>query len=361
MRKKGLLLALSSVLLVSGLTSCGFFGSDEYALSSYDTSYDEVTGETLITFYFTDEDKDPFVVTIPAGQAGKDGTSITSATLTDNEDNHSYTITIKFSDDSVAPLVMTIPYYEGVSVTGVTVDHDKDGNTVLQFTYSDGTYSQNITIPRGNGIASITATPTTDGYHIVVSFTDEGVEPVELDLTNGISITSVSVDDNKQTTEQYCLTITYSNGTSEDVFFDRPQATKWLYGASTPNDIIAPNAKDGDYFVNISTGWVYVKNNGTWTPLFCMKAEEDTTKTPCSIMFDPNGGHWSGTTNTNAIISTAHVGETMALANIQIPVYDGYVFKGWFTDPTNPNSGQFTDLTIIPGNLTLLAKWEVAA
>ncbi len=360
MRKKGLLLALSSALLAGGLTSCGFFGSNEYALSSFETSYDAATGDTVITFYFTDEDKDPFTVTIPQGLPGKDGVSITSATLKDNDD-HSYTITITFSDESVDPISFTIPYYEGVSVTGVTVDHDENGNTTLQFNYSDETVSQVITIPRGNGISNIVATPTATGYHIVISFTDEGLEPVELDLTNGLGIASVTVDNSKQTTTEYCLTVTYSDGTSEDLTFPKPHATQWMYGASTPNDIVAPNAIDGDYYVNISTGWVYVKNNGSWTPLFCMKAETTTTDVPCSIMFDPNGGHWAGTTSTNAIISTGYVGKTMALSNIQIPEYDGYVFKGWFTDPTNPNSGQFTDLTIIPGNLTLLAKWEAVA
>ncbi len=362
MRKKGMLLLLASSLLMGGLTGCGFFGDGgDYALSSYETSYDSSTGNTTIIFYFTDEDRDPFTVTIPAGAAGKDGVSVSSATVTDNEDDHSYTINIAFSDDSIDPIVLTIPYYEGVSVTGVTVDKDEEGNTTIQFTYSDGTTSQMITIPSGNGIKSIIATPNSNGYHLVIEFTDSGVEPVEFDIENGKGIDSISVDLEKQTTTQYCLTITYSDGTFEDVMFDKPETTKWLYGSINPTSDNTEGSNDGDFYLNMSSGWVFLKLNGNWQPLFCMKADEEGEEEYCRITFNPNGGHWEGTDDSNNAFMNMVVGKTMSLNVIPIPEYENHIFKGWYTNPDNPNSGQFTDLTIITGNLTLLAKWEAIA
>lgn len=359
MRKKGLTLFLSSALLLTGLTSCGFFPSDDNGISSYDTSYDSNTGNTYITFYFTDESRDPFTVTIPAGASGKDGVSIKSATVTDNEDDHSYTINITFSGDSVDPIVLTIPYYEGVSVTGVTVDKDTDGNTTIQFTYSDGTTSQMITIPSGNGIASITATPTQNGYHLVITFTDTSVTPVEFDIENGKGISNVYVDDEKQTDSTYVLTITYSDGSTEDVEFAKPQATKWHYGTTNPTSSNTPNSIDGDFYLNIATGWVFLKTNGVWKEMFCMKPDSSEEEEHCVIRFNPNGGHWAGTDeDTSSAFMNVVVGKTMPLNSIPIPEYDNHVFKGWYTNPDNPNSGQFTDLTIITGNLILLAKWE---
>lgn len=357
MKKKGALLFLSSLLLAGGLTSCGFFSENEFALESYDTSYDEKTGNTYITFYFTDEDRDPFTVTIPQGVSGKDGVSVKTATVTDNKEDHSYTITITFTDDNMEPIVLVVPYYEGVSITGVVVDKDEDDNTTLQFTYSDGTTSQVIAIPKGNGIKNITAVPTENGFHITITFTDATMEPVELDVTNGTGIKSVSVDPTKQDGSKYCLTITYTDGTSEDIYFDKPETTKWFYGTSNPNSLNTEGSKDGDFYLNYITGWVFLNNNGTWIAMFCMKADTSSEEQPCNIMFDPNGGHWEGG-STNLVLSTAVIGKTMPLVNIPIPEYEDHIFRGWFTNPTNPNSGQFTDLTIVPGNLTLLAKWE---
>lgn len=358
MRKKGLTLFLSSALLLAGLTSCGFFPSDDNGISSYDTSYDSVTGNTYITFYFTDESKDPFTVTIPQGAAGKDGVSVKTATVTDNEDDHSYTIKITFSDNLVDPIELTIPYYEGVSVTGVTVDKDENGNTTIQFAYSDGTTSQMITIPSGNGISSITATPNASGYHLVITFTDETMTPVEFDVENGKGIDSAYVDDEKQTSNTYVITITYSDGSTEDIEFDRPQTTKWHYGTTNPSDVTAPNSIDGDFYLNVTTGWVFIKVSGSWKSMFCMKADQTKEDEYCTIYFNPNGGHWAGGEDTSSAFMSMVVGNTMPLSSIPVPEYENHIFKGWYTNPNNPNSGQFTDLTIVTGNLTLLAKWE---
>ncbi len=361
MKKKGLTLFISSALLVTGLASCGFFPSDDNGISSYDTSYDSQTGNTYITFYFSDESRDPFTVTIPAGASGKDGVSIKTATVTENDDDHSYTINITFSDSSIAPIVLTIPYYEGVSVTGVTVDKDENGNTTIQFTYSDNTTSQMITIPSGNGIKSITATPNANGYHLVITFTDEEMTPVEFDIENGKGIESMYVDEEKQTSDKYVITVTYSDGSVEDIPFDRPQTTKWHYGTTNPTDSNTPNSIDGDFYLNIRTGWVFLKTNGVWKEMFCMKADDDSQEEYCTVMFDPNGGHWSGSDSVYPTTVNMVVGNTMPLNTIPTPEYENHIFKGWYKNPDNPNSGQFTDLTIVTGKLTLLAKWEAVS
>ena len=95
MRKKGLLLLTSALLGTGILSSCSFFaGENIQGISSYETSVDNVTGTTYLTFYFTDPNADPLVISIPKGFAGKDGVSISNATVTDNEEDNSYTITM---------------------------------------------------------------------------------------------------------------------------------------------------------------------------------------------------------------------------------------------------------------------------
>ena len=51
-------------------------------------------------------------------------------------------------------------------------------------------------------------------------------------------------------------------------------------------------------------------------------------------------------------------GKTADLSLIKKPTLDGHVFEGWFTDPDDVNSGQFTDLTPVTKDLTLKAKYR---
>ena len=344
------------------LSGCSLFTNDEYALSSFDTSYDQETGNTYITFYFTDEEQDPFVVTIPQ-KVGEDGVDITAVTPENDPDNRRVRLTITYSDNRT-PTVLYVPYgqdgEDGKSVSGLDVGSDSNGNITIAFVYSDGSHSDPVTIPSGNGIASITTETNLGVTTITISFTDPNMPAKTFQVSNGIGIDSIFYNDALSNETQYVLTIVYSDGYSEEITLARPQATHWYYGNGAPNVYNVPASNPGDYYIDIATGNVYGNNNGTWSYLFCMKAEADTgSETYYWVNFNPNGGYFDGDSALTGVRSV-HVqeGKTLSLANIPTPERDGYSFAGWFTDPENINAGQFTDLTIVTKTTTLYARWS---
>ena len=87
------------------------------------------------------------------------------------------------------------------------------------------------------------------------------------------------------------------------------------------------------------------------------KTEETPDVERYSVVFNPNGGEWEDDHGTYAIRSVVEADNTMDLSLIPCPVLPGYVFRGWYTDPSNVNAGQFTDLTVVTKSLTLYARW----
>jgi len=159
MKIKGL--KLLSVLFTSMLlTSCSGLYDDGYSIENIQVSKNN--GVTTCVITYTDEDVSPITFTINDGVAGQDGVSIKTITAKVNEDK-STTITITFSDESVSPMTFTIPAgqkgdngQDGRSVTGVNVtSDDENGYTIVTFTYSDNTTSEEIKIPHGKDGTSI--------------------------------------------------------------------------------------------------------------------------------------------------------------------------------------------------------------
>lgn len=72
-------------------------------------------------------------------------------------------------------------------------------------------------------------------------------------------------------------------------------------------------------------------------------------KNTYAITFDPQGG-----SNVDPLMNIEH-GSTV---NLEIPLKEGYVFKGWFTGLT-VNDSQFTNTSLVTTNLTLYAKFEL--
>ena len=66
-----------------------------------------------------------------------------------------------------------------------------------------------------------------------------------------------------------------------------------------------------------------------------------------TVIIDPNGGNYDG--STNKVTISGNAGST---TTIKTPVKDGYIFKGW--EVINGNT-----FTFIQGTTTLKAKWEV--
>ena len=364
---KRLLLAVSALSLSYPLASCAFFDTGEGAqIKEVTPRYDEATGNTIITITFTDEEMEPVTFIVPRGISGKDGVSIKNITSKMLSDRKSIELTISYSDSSVENTVISVPVLEGKGVKEVLVDKDEDGNTTIQFTYTDESKGPVITIPKGkdgNGIASFEVNgPDSDGNTTITVTLDDGTKK-EFTVSNGrdgVSVSNITYDDSKSDATHYVLIITYTDGYTEEVTLDRPRSTRWFTGTTTPgNDSAASSqAVEGDFFLNRINGYVYQKmSDGSWTFLFGMKADDSSVGKEVyhTVFFDPGLGKING--NSGILMATALEGKTMPLSNIPTPTYEGHSFMGWYTDLTNVNAGRFTDLTPVFSDLKLYAKY----
>ena len=309
---------------------------------------------------------EPVTFIVPRGISGKDGVSIKNITSKMLSDGKSIELTISYTDSSVEDTVISVPVLEGKGVKEVLVDTDEFGNTTIQFTYTDGSKDPVITIPKGrdgNGIASFEVNgPDSDGNTIITVTLDDGTKK-EFTVSNGrdgVSVSNITYDESKSDATHYVLTITYTDGYTEDITLDRPRSTRWFTGTTTPdNDPAASSqAVEGDFFLRLINGYVYQKtSDGSWTFLFGMKADGTTTGTEVyhTVFFDPGLGKISG--NSGILMATVLEGKTMPLSNIPTPTYEGHSFMGWYTDLNNINAGQFTDMTPVFSDLKLYAKY----
>jgi len=361
MKKAKSILFLSALALgAAAISGCSMFGGETGGFTSYDYSVDSSTGDAYLTFYLDDEWADPFVVKIP-NRAGTDGIGIDDVLI--NRGDTSVTLTILYTDGRSS--IFSLPYgKDGLSVNNVTAETDPTtGDLYLTFKYGETPVGDPIRVPMGNGIASITPTPVGDTTIITIAFTDPDMNSVSFEITNGLGIASVEVNGALETNTQYCLTITYSNGETQDVYLDKPISTHWYHGSGAPtaypNNIDTADAKAGDYYLDTASGWVYVYENDAWYQLFCMKAGDSSTTENYFVTFYPNGGYWNGDpTDTASLRQGVQAGHTMDLADIPVPEHATATFKGWFTDPTNVNAGQFTDLTVVTKSISLYARWS---
>ena len=205
-RKRRCLALLLTIGFSLSLSSCtnSFFGGDP-SLQIKDVThvYDEKTGNTIVTITFQDEDTDPVVFVIPRGVSGKDGVSIKDVTSRMTTDGKSIELDISYSDGTIPDTVISVPVLQGKGIKEVNVGKDDNGNTTIQFTYTDGTIGDVITIPKGddgNGIASFDVLgPDKDGVtDIKVTLTDGTVK--EFTVQNGkdgVSVSSVVYDEAK--------------------------------------------------------------------------------------------------------------------------------------------------------------------
>lgn len=364
---KRLLLAVSALSLSYPLASCAFFDTGEGAqIKEVTPRYDEATGNTIITITFTDEEMEPVTFIVPRGISGKDGVSIKNITSKMLSDGKSIELTISYTDSSVENTVISVPVLEGKGIKEVLVDKDEDGNTTIQFTYTDESKGPVITIPKGkdgNGIASFEVNgPDSDGNTTITVTLDDGTKK-EFTVSNGrdgVSVSNITYDDKKSDATHYVLTIKYTDGYTEEVTLDRPRSTRWFTGTTTPdNDSAASSqAVEGDFFLNRINGYVYQKmSDDSWTFLFGMKADDSSVGKEVihTVFFDPGLGKING--NTGILMANVLEGKTMPLPNIPTPTYEGHSFMGWYTDLTNVNAGQFTDLTPVFSDLKLYAKY----
>ena len=370
--KKRLLTGLYSLLLLLGVgitsTSCSaFFGDDGYLIENI-SHYTDGEGNVVVTLYFDSDEVEPLTITIPKGDSGEQGRGISNIEYEVNEDNESVDIIIYYSDNS-QPTTINVPIIngeDGRGVENVIVDQDEEENMTIKFEYSDGSSSEEFVIPKGEdgrGIETIESNPIegTNISIITITYTDGTSSQFQISNgEDGRGIVSIAYDEASSTETAYALIITYTNEETETIYLPRPQSTKWYTGASDPTSTLGIN---GDFYLNIASGEVFLKQNNIWVAQFNMKGSGDEdAKTYYNVTFTLGEGEsWSDPQDgDSSIIVRAEEGSTLPLEEIPVPVRNGSTFLGWFTSlETNINSGQFTDLTPILKDITLFAHWSI--
>ena len=362
--KKGLLLtSLISMTLLGSLTSCSaFFGDDGYLITNV-TSRTDGEGNIIVTITFDSDEVEPLILTIPKGQVGEDGAGIQNIDYQMSEDGESVNLIISYTDGR-SPTTINVPIVhgeDGKGIEGVTIDQTEDGNITIQFNYTDGTNSDTITIPKGEdgrGIEQIISEPLpgTNVSIITIHYTDETTSSFQ--ISNGVGIESVEYSEALSTSTTYALVINYDDGNSETIYLPKPEATRWYTGATNPTDSFGNN---GDFYINLASGEVFLKANSVWTPQFNIKGSGESTTQYYNVFFTlDSDANWvdEETFGTSTFTIRIEEGTTIPLENIPVPEKDGSTFLGWYTDLNNVNAGQFTDLTPVTKDLTLLAKWS---
>lgn len=394
-KKKLLTLAAFSFLAFPALAGCSSIEGQEnvvYAIAQVLQREDEETGDIIVTIIYTDNSVDPLTITIPAGLSGEQGVGIAEITSSVDEETGDVTLTVTYTDETVPETVFTIPAIQGLDGRGiseVTVENT-DAGTTITFSFTDDSEPFSFTIPNPVGIKSVSyvTDEETGAITLTITYTDSSkvadtvitIPPGEKGDA-GRGIVSIEIDEENTTHTQYALKITYTDETTETIIFDKPLATHWFYGEETNpnNNAEASEAAVGDYYLNTTTGDVYVKtSSGSWQRLFSMRSESEIVY--CYITFNPQNGSFSDTLldtyhvtgdATNPLTVTFQTGTYIDIATLDTftPNREGYTFAGWYTDvdsetgESTVNSAHFTNITAVPNmtTLDLYATWTVAS
>lgn len=359
------ILIIGSLLIATTLgSSCSaFFGDDGYLITSTSTSLNE-NGDTVLTINFSGEEQKPLTITIPKGVSGKDGVGIASITPAIQGDK--VKITIKYTDATVQDTVIEVPVVQGKDGKGiqeVNVGKDELGNTTIEFFYTDGTKGDLITIPKGidgNGIVSILPTKRdevtkTSTYEI--TFTNgEKTTFVVKDGKDGISILEITYSESDSNDFEYALKVTYSDGYTNIIKLPKPQANTWHNGTNDnpPSEL----GKNGDFYLNIVNGNVYLKENGGWSFRFSIKGV-DTTKVETGVVvfnYIDNEG------KEQMEFASGVIGKTIEIEKIPVLNNDRKKFLGWYStkqdDPYAVNAGKFSNLTVLTADVLQVYAWR---
>lgn len=369
------LIALMCVGAVS-LPSCSVFEDDGYIITDIDTYHDDESGYTVVTIHTNSEDEDEQIITFTIDD-GVEGVSIESITSEVSSDGKSVIITISYTDPSYSDTVITVPVVngkDGRSVTNLSTSYDSNGNVVVTFTYSDGS-EDSFTIPKGldgNGISNVVVDTTSkEGYTLIIFyFTDPSVPPTVVEIPDGkdgvdgedgkdgedgVSIVKITKDEAKSNSKVAVYVVLFSDGSTQIIKIDLPQATIWHSGELIPDSTIG---KDGDFYLNTLTGYVYRRYGDTWVFIFSMKGSGSPVS--FEVTFNLNGGKWSDD-STNSKTYIVDYGQYLPLDKIPVPIKDGSTFNGWYTalssDPNFVNAGKFTDLVAVMDDIELYAYW----
>jgi len=382
--KKIVAFICSILLCVGTFSSCGGY-SDSIEISSVTSVFDETTGITTITISYLDDIEPPLVFEIPKGDAGEIGETgkgiekivpVYDESLSSEENKIVKQIIIYYTDGSEPQTFDLYNGKDGVSISGVkqldpTNAEDAliypteigENDKAIVFIGSDGAYIDSdhngspdvFVIPAGKDgedgdeITDITGVinPDTGKLTVTVKYAVAEEKAFEIDTVTSIREIVSSVDG-----DNYKLTINYTNGISSEVSFVRPAT--WLSGHGMPQE---SQGFDGDFYFDLDSKKIYKKTSGNWGNPIADLGQE--MRKNCTVTFEPGEG-----ANVSQKEFSLLYGQSFSeidYISIPTPIRDGYVFRGWYTNPnTNVNSGNFTDLTPVTGNVTLYAHWAKA-
>lgn len=350
------------------LTGCAnsFFKTKEIVISDVVTSTAD-NGDLLITITFVDDAKDPIVVTVPKGEAGN---GIKNITQTPSATGEAIVVTITYTDLSIPPLEFEI--LQGVSITSITSKvSDVDPTiTIVTVSLSNGEMIEfTFEKPRdGTSILDITQEVNEEGEVILTIYMSDG-EEILVTLPNvkgekGDTIEAITL---VQRGDEYVYTFTLSNGQEHNISVNRPAT--WLSGFGAPQPIIG---LVGDYYYDRENNVIYFKSGRGWEIQFDFN--EEISLTYYTVTFNLNAGapypRWDNLevfpdgATPNFQIPHGHTFFDTYFDTpyeIPVPLRDGYVFNGWYTQKVpSINSGRFNDLVSVYRSMTLYADWVLA-
>ena len=155
--------------------------------------------------------------------------------------------------------------------------------------------------------------------------------------------------------DKYVMTITYTDDTSTDLEFARPN--KWFSESSEPTILDGIN---GDLWYDLAHQVIYVKQNNKWEEVIDFGKVIDDSYEVSFNLNDTSSSKASMPAGSllNYQIPCGTYFQASGFA-IPIPTRSGYNFVGWCTARIpNQVSGYFNDLTVVQSDLTLYAIWE---
>lgn len=400
---KKIFLTLSMLLCVTlAGTSCdAFFGDDGYLVTSVQV-VDNEDGTQTMTIYFDDDSVEPITVTSPKGE---DGIGIEGVTSSYDSETRRLTLTINYEDGTTQDVT-----FSPLNVVEITVENNQEDQiTYVTFHYSDG-QDQVCSIPYGRGIDDIVTEPIYQtyvdesgeivedtsvilGYRVTIVLNDgEGYDPetqtwttpptsysFEID-TKGKQVSNINVETAEDGT--YTFTFEYTDGSEPTIIsgVEPPHATKWFTMSGAPTDSDAGEV--GDLWFDYDDYSIYeltsiseeaTEEGGTvtrytWTRRGQLQSTYGTTA--CYVYFQKTDDEvWSDDRENATNQKYYRLIQGNRVPTAEIPLLEkavnpqNYRFLGWFfgDDENNPNIGQFTNLTVVTGSMTLYPRFEAIA
>lgn len=358
------------ILATLFLTGCGgsFFSEEDLQIVSVEAVPTNEGYTRLIITYSEESEREPDIFAIPNGEKGKmgeKGTGIAKISYEHDENNYQTGLTIEFTDQSLEPVSFDIP--DGRSVIDIVPYEDSNSGKYLIFQYNDGSQSDPFLIPKGesgNGITSFTCVQDPQDKSVTMDIVmDDGREPIHVFIpppAEGRGVAEM-VAGKSEDGSNYRISVTYSDGTTQTLEFDRP--ANWYHGTTKPtpeNDITG--SKVGDYFFDTLHDKIYIKDEELgWTEIVGFNVE----KHQITFVINDNGDAYMPVNTTTFEVERGSYFSDNGYGDIPQPVRPGYNFKGWYTRKIDlsvttipATMSPFTDLTPVFSDLTLYAIWE---